>query len=698
MLKVNTKIVQVVHLFVMTAFAVAQPVFDRVGERPAFLSDMGVQPPAIVLFATLFSIILPAILAAGIWAVGRVFPRARAPFHTVVVYILLTVVGAPVVNRLDGLPPWLAIGLMAAAGAAATWAYFKFAGARSVVTVAAPAVVIFPAVFLLTSPMARQYFFFKPIVETSRWNPIPIVVVVLDELCGMTLMDEQRDVDARRFPHFAELARTSTWFRNATTVYPDTWQAVPAIISGRYPTDNWLPTVADRPQNLFSILDATGAYESTVFEPISRLATPKGVYAPRRDSNAIGQLFSLMPAVGRVLLFHVTPADLRSQLPKIPQLWFGLHDSGVVDPRQRHGVFRYAKGSDRRRQFDHFLECLDDSPRPQLDFMHVLLPHIPWCYLPSGRKCIAESSEWEVLDDNLVADELFAEQCQQRHLLQLEFVDSQIGRLLDRLRETGLYDKCLLLVTADHGVSFKAGEPRRAVTAGNRSDIMSVPLFIKTPGQTTGVVSDKNVESVDILPTIADLLGIELQLPVDGRSVFDNSTSERREKKFYDSIESDLRVPAAILSNSSVSQELRRRFGSPNDPEAMFRIGPHFELVGRRIDDLPPGTGAPVRIALIRSGTVYTQDRDALVPCYFEGRVVAPGKLEESVALAIAINGVIRATTRTYRLDGYRDRFAAMVPERAFREGPNDVQYYSISGADSDVRLTPCQVIAAASK
>jgi len=694
MVKPNAAIIRVLHLFVLTAFAVAQPVYNRVGERPAFLSDIGVERPAIVLFAVAFSAFLPTILAACIWAVGRVFPRARAPFYSVVVYLLLTLAAAPVVNRLDFLVDWFLIGLAAASGAALTWSYFRFARIRSVVTVAAPAIFIFPAMFLMTSPVARQFFFFTQKITTSRWNPVPIVFVVLDEVCGLTLMDEHREVDEQRFPHFAELARTSTWFRNASTVFPDTWQAVPALLSGRYPTAYRPMSIADRPQNLFSIVDSTGGYESTIFEPISRLATSHGESARNHDSNAIGQFFSMMPAVGRILLIHVTPEGLRSQLPEIPQLWFGLHDSNLVDPRQHRGVFRYAKGTDRLGQFDHFLDCLDDSSQPVLYFFHVLLPHVPWCYLPSGRKCLAESASWEVLSDSLVADELFAEQCQQRHLLQLAFTDSQIGRVLDRLRETGLYDKCLLILTADHGVSFKTGAPRRQANEGNRLDIMSVPLFIKAPGQTTGVISDKNVESIDILPTIADVLGIELQLPVDGRSIFDDSAPERQGKTFYYGPgDPPIHVPAAIMDSSSVSQELRRRFGAPNDPEAMFRIGPHPELVGRRIDSMPQLDQPAVEIKLLRYGDTVRDGASEIFPCYFEGQILhapANARGDQPSVLAVVINGTIQAVTRSYLLDGFRDRWAALVPESSFHAGRNDVRFFSVTGTAPAWKLVPC--------
>jgi hypothetical protein len=51
---------------------------------------------------------------------------------------------------------------------------------------------------------------------------------------------------------------------------------------------------------------------------------------------------------------------------------------------------------------------------------------------------------------------------------------------------------------------------------------------------------------------------------------------------------------------------------------------------------------------------------------------------------------MIRASTRTYLLDAIRDRWAAMVPEAAFDEGENDVQFFVISGESPDLRLTRC--------
>jgi hypothetical protein len=686
---------QAAHLFVLTAFAVAQPVYDRVGDRPAYLADMGVSAAAIVLLALTFSFLLPSLLAAIVWGVGRFSTRIGESLYAVIVCLLCTVTAAPLINRVDWLAAWISIGLTISVGTAATWVYLRFRPARLVVTVASPAIVVFPALFLLASPVAWQFFYPHQQISTERWNPVPVVVVVLDEFCGMTLVNENREIDAIRFPNFAKLAAGATWFRNATTVYPDTVHALPAILSGRYPSNNWTPGIADRPQNLFSVLQATDAYDIVAFEPISRLASLPVTNGESSHPSVLRQLTSIMPALSRVLLFHVTPLDLRSQLPEVPKLWFGFHEKTNADRRQRQGVFRYAKGDDRQEQFDHFLECLDDTPRPQLYFFHVLLPHIPWCYLPSGRKYIAETSSWELNDDIVLGDELYVEQCQQRQLLQLRFCDSQMGRLLERLHDTGLYDKCLLIVTADHGVSFKPGNLRRYANEGNLPDIMSVPLFIKAPGQSAAAVSDKNVETIDILPTITKFLGIDLHLQVDGVSVFDVTRPERPDKKFKREemlSSSPMVVPPDILSHSTVSAEIRQRFGSPDAPDGLFRIGSHPELLGRAATDFPLGKGASTELKLTRGGSVYSHDPQELVPCYFEGKVVIPSNLTEPMDLAIAINGIVRATTRTYRVRGYRDQFSAMVPESAFHEGANDVRFYVVTVAAPTPNLIECAV------
>ena len=706
-----TFLIDSLHLFVLTTFAITQPIYDRVGERPMFLVDSGVEVPAILLLTAIMSLVIPALVPAALWCAGWLAPRARAPLYAVCVYLLLLLIALPLAKRIEVyLPDWMTIGLGLGVAGGATWAYFAFHRLRSVVTAASMGVVVFPALFLFHSPVSKL-FVTPDKVETSTWKPIPVVMIVLDELCGLSLENGDRQIDADRFPNFAELARGSTWYRNATTVFPDTWQALPALLSGKHPTNGVVPSFIDRPQNLFSVLKSTGDFEIAVFEPISRLALENEQGNAKTTKSPPVQLIPIVPTLARVFLVHLAPTDFQKRLPKITELWFGLHagrgllENRKVDRQMHRGLFHYVWGDDRRTQFEHFIDCVDGSPEPALYFFHVLLPHVPWCYLPSGRRYLEESSQYELLDFDTHSgkmnywgtDELYVAQSQQRHLLQLKFVDRMLGRLIARMKETGLYDKCLLVVTADHGISFKAGLSRRGVEAGNAADVMSIPLFIKVPGQHAGAVNDRNVETIDILPTVADVLRIKLSFPVDGRSVFDATLPERNQKTIFPALGERMSVPASVLNEATVVQELSDRFGSSKDPSSadpadLYRIGPHPELLGRSVADLIMADVPAIEIALRRSGTRYSEDREELVPCYFEGSIVSPRSIQEPVRIAVAVNGVIQAVTRTYEFETQRDHWAAMVPEQALRLGDNDVQFYAISGQSPDLRFTRCTV------
>ena len=200
-----------------------------------------------------------------------------------------------------------------------------------------------------------------------------------------------------------------------------------------------------------------------------------------------------------------------------------------------------------------------------------------------------------VLGEDWLSDPPTIHRNEFRYRLQVGFVDRFVGRLLDRLVETNVLEKCLLIVTADHGVSFRPGHSRRLPDADNLADIASVPLFIKLPGQKQGRVDDRNVESVDIFPTIAESLGIELSEPVDGIPV---SQARRRPRKtlYYDGsmtvIEPDLpQRRAAVLRQFEL-------FGHDDLDQLPASIPTHPEWHGRNIASFVV-EGKPVPATLI---------------------------------------------------------------------------------------------------
>lgn len=93
-------------------------------------------------------------------------------------------------------------------------------------------------------------------------------------------------------------------------------------------------------------------------------------------------------------------------------------------------------------------------------------------------------------------------------LRQARRIDRQIGRLLRHLSRERLYDSALIVVTSDHGDSF--GEHGEATHREYLYDTtLRVPLVIKATPELAGRVVTRQVRSIDIAPTVLELLEIK---------------------------------------------------------------------------------------------------------------------------------------------------------------------------------------------
>ena len=223
---------------------------------------------------------------------------------------------------------------------------------------------------------------------------------------------------------------------------------------------------------------------------------------------------SLAEDSGIVYLRELLPDDLASGIPSIANGWGNF----LRDESAHHDPGRLPSS---------FVESLRPGPSAELWYAHLMLPHSPWQYLPSGRRySVRPAPAWgsdEVWTNNQAA----VDQSWQRHLMQLGYADRVLGGLISRLRATGLYDRALVVVTADHGVSFRAGQKRRPLSSANLQDIAYVPLFVKLPGQKHGRVVRAPARTIDILPTIARELRVSVPWSLDGRPLLPSPPRER---------------------------------------------------------------------------------------------------------------------------------------------------------------------------
>jgi arylsulfatase A-like enzyme/Flp pilus assembly protein TadD len=105
----------------------------------------------------------------------------------------------------------------------------------------------------------------------------------------------------------------------------------------------------------------------------------------------------------------------------------------------------------------------------------------------------------------------------QPYLGEIAYADQVVGRLVGWLRQKGLLEKTLVVVTADHGESLgDHGESTHAYFVYDATT--HVPLVVRTPWGVRGRRAAQ-VSSVDIMPTVLDLLGLPPQPAIDGRSL-----------------------------------------------------------------------------------------------------------------------------------------------------------------------------------
>ena len=105
-----------------------------------------------------------------------------------------------------------------------------------------------------------------------------------------------------------------------------------------------------------------------------------------------------------------------------------------------------------------------------------------------------------------------------RYDAEIRFADDRIGRLLDRLKALGLYDRTLIVVTADHGEAF--GEHSDSGHGHTIfEEMVRVPLIIRGAGEKPGSLIGRPVRSIDILPTVLDGLGLPPEGGAEGASL-----------------------------------------------------------------------------------------------------------------------------------------------------------------------------------
>ena len=153
-------------------------------------------------------------------------------------------------------------------------------------------------------------------------------------------------------------------------------------------------------------------------------------------------------------------------------------------------------------------------------------------YLKTIPKIAASSIRWkkDQIELNLKSNKELAQEIKEAYFATTTFVDAQIGRILKKLKQTGLDKNTIVVFTSDHG--YHLGEHGHWQKQTLFDNSTRVPLIFSGPGIESNVrIENSPVELIDIYPTLMDLTGIESPDHVVGKSlkpVFENNNFKIR--------------------------------------------------------------------------------------------------------------------------------------------------------------------------
>lgn len=223
------------------------------------------------------------------------------------------------------------------------------------------------------------------------------------------------------------------------------------------------------------------------------------------------------------------------------------------------------------------IATLETLRPPFFLYAHYMDPHAPYDPPVSFRKKIGPEPELTETDRDLMKDygasyidrilyeigltnerafgnlskagEAYIEYCYDGETL---YLDSELARLMSYVKEN--LPNTIVVITADHGEElWDHGSIGHAKTV--YEELTRVPLIIQVPGEPPRVI-DAPVETVDILPTIAALLGMEPRTGWQGRNI-SNPESLDTERPIYSSTQasipgSNVDLAAVVRSNNKL--------------------------------------------------------------------------------------------------------------------------------------------------
>lgn len=320
-------------------------------------------------------------------------------------------------------------------------------------------------------------------------------------------------------PNLKEFAKNATLYSHAIAAADMTLPTHASIFTGLYAREHGAHfDTSDRP--LWRPL-------AKKFHTLAEILSENGYLTMGVVSNGV-----LSPAFGFEQGFqYYDPREsagfLRSKLPYclmqgVRNILTSFSPTVVFDSGTR-------RAEEINREVFMLLDKVQKSKKLFFIFINYMDAH--WAYDPPrpfdtrypGKDEKFHEAQWNSLQREVMGLKRKIKDKERDHLMsqydgEIAYLDFHLKKLFIKLKTLGLYENCIIIITSDHGEAF--GE-RDLVnhSVSVYQDQVHIPLIIKYPNDNKGMVVHKPVSSIDLMPTILSLTGLDIPGNIQGHNL-----------------------------------------------------------------------------------------------------------------------------------------------------------------------------------
>ncbi|MBZ0270289.1 sulfatase, partial [bacterium] len=305
-------------------------------------------------------------------------------------------------------------------------------------------------------------------------------------------------------PVIDRLCRESLFFPEALTVSPGSGASHAALLTSRYPISNGVHTnfsLSDESLTTWTELMRERGYRTGGF------AT--NVYLS--DRFGFPQGFGTYVQTGVVERLDEPSAVVLPRTLAVRALL--EHVRGRFDVK-------------RDPSFEAALGWIGESRRPMFLFLHLMDVHAPYVPPPPYDALFGATREGDDLWEGK-ENPYGWRRSEEAYLAEIRFADAKMGRWRRAMEEQGRLDEAIVVLTSDHGENLADHAPQFAHGNTLFDATVRILLAVRAPGRFAPGLDARVVENVDVLPTIAPMLGLAASADWEGRNLFFGRVPER---------------------------------------------------------------------------------------------------------------------------------------------------------------------------